>query len=451
MDKLSGVAPHRSLRDLSLKYGPLMHLKLGSISTIVISSAQLAMVVMKTHDLTFASRPKVVSAKTLGYNYTDVALAPYGIYWRMLRKICTLELLSLKRVHSYRFVREEEVSLFVQSIASSCGKPVNLGETLFTYNHDIITRIAFGKKSDDPLRFKAAMKEGVLLAGGFHIGDFFPSLEFVGSISGMKARLQKNFSELDSISSKVIEEHLQKDNDVENEDLVDVLLRIKKNEELEMPLTHDNIKAVILDLFVGGTENASNSTEWAMSEMIKNPRIMEKAQAEVRRVVGGKMKVEESDLSELTYMKMVIKETLRLHTPLALLLPRESMEACTLNGYEIPAKTRVLINYWAIAMDPLTWKDPEVFEPERFLGNSIDYKGNDFEFIPFGAGRRICPGISFAIYNMELALASLLYHFDWKLPNDMKREDLDMDATFGLTLFKTNNLHLVPSLHFQGS
>ncbi|KAL5725585.1 hypothetical protein ACHQM5_008715 [Ranunculus cassubicifolius] len=127
------------------------------------------------------------------------------------------------------------------------------------------------------------------------------------------------------------------------------------------------------------------------------------------------------------------------------------MEACTLNGYEIPAKTRVLINYWAIAMDPLTWKDPEVFEPERFLGNSIDYKGNDFEFIPFGAGRRICPGISFAIYNMELALASLLYHFDWKLPNDMKREDLDMDATFGLTLFKTNNLHLVPSLHFQGS
>ncbi|PIA28378.1 hypothetical protein AQUCO_07000007v1 [Aquilegia coerulea] len=440
MNQLAGLAPHRSLRDLALKYGPVMHLKLGSISTIVVSSAEVAKEIMKTHDLVFASRPKILSAKVLGYNYTDVALTPYGAYWRQLRKICILELLNTKRVQSYRFVREEELALLVQSITSSCAEPVDLAEKLFNFNHDLTTRITFGKKSDDWFRFKGAVREGTLLAGGFHVGDFFPSLEFVSTLSGMKARIKKNFIELDSILSKVIEEHLMKDekNEVEHEDLVDVLLRVKKNEELE-------------DLFVGGTENATNTVEWAMSEMMKNPLIMEKAQTEVRTVVGRKPTVQESDLNELTYMKLVIKETLRLHTPLPLLIPRESMETCTINGYEIPAKTRAIINYWAIAMDPLSWKDPEKFEPERFINNSIDFKGMDFEFIPFGAGRRICPGISLGVMNIELSLAALLFHFDWKLPNSMKSEELDMDESFGLTLFKRNSLRLVPTLRFMPS
>lgn len=173
---------------------------------------------------------------------------------------------------------------------------------------------------------------------------------------------------------------------------------------------------------------------------------MAKAQAEVRNTVNRKPAVQETDLHELTYMKAVIKETLRMHTPLPFLLPRESMEARTINGYSIPEKTRVIINYWAIAMDPVSWKNPEIFEPERFTDNSIDFKGNDFELIPFGAGRRICPGISFGVANIELALASLLYHFDWKLPHHMTIKELDMDETVGLTMFRRNSLQLVPSL-----
>lgn len=183
--------------------------------------------------------------------------------------------------------------------------------------------------------------------------------------------------------------------------------------------------------------------EWAISELLKNPRVMKKAQAEVRQAFKGKTKVVESDIQSLDYLKLVIKETLRLHPP-GPLLPRETREKCEVGGYEIPVKTKVLVNAWAIGRDPNIWTEPECFKPERFQGSLVDFKGTNFEFIPFGAGRRICPGISFATANIELALAQLLYHFDWKLPNGIKLEELDMSETFGITARKKHNLHLIP-------
>ncbi|XP_009594272.1 premnaspirodiene oxygenase-like [Nicotiana tomentosiformis] len=451
LNQLMTPTPHKKLRDLALKYGPLMYLKLGMVPTIVVSSADAAEKILKTNDLAFAGRPKLVAPKILGYNYTDIAFAPYGTYWRQLRKICILELLSSKRVNSFASARREELNLFLQSIASSCGgKPINLAEMLFALNHDITTRITFGSKADDQMRFRAATKEGTVLVSGFQIGDFFPSLSFVALVTGMTSRIQKIFVETDSIISKIIDEHTERNKRIkpEHEDLLDVLLRIMENEELEVPLTIDNIKSILLEMIVAGSENASNSVEWAMTEMIKNPKVLTKAQKEVRNVVKGKPTIEENDLHKLSYIKMVIKETLRFHPPVPLLLPKESLENCTIDDYEIPANTRVFINYWAISRDPKSWENPENFEPERFENVAVDFKGHDFEFIPFGAGRRICPGISFGMLNLELSLAAMLYHFDWKLPQEMKPEDVDMNETFGMTLFKTSSLHLVPTLHF---
>ncbi|OIT05745.1 PREDICTED: cytochrome P450 71D8-like [Nicotiana attenuata] len=266
----------------------------------------------------------------------------------------------------------------------------------------------------------------------------------------MTSRIQKIFVEMDGIINKIIDEHTERNKRIkpEHEDLLDVLLRIMENEELEVPLTIENIKSILLEMVVAGSENASNSVEWAMTEMIKNPKILTKAQEEVRNVVKGKPTVEESDLHKLSYIKMVIKETLRFHPPVPLLLPKESLENCTVDDYEIPANTRVFINYWAISRDPKSWENPDIFEPERFENVAVDFKGHDFEFIPFGAGRRICPGISFGMLNLELSLAAMLYHFDWKLPQEMKPEDVDMNETFGMTLFKTSSLHLVPTLRF---
>lgn len=201
---------------------------------------------------------------------------------------------------------------------------------------------------------------------------------------------------------------------------------------------------ILKDVFGGGSETSSTTITWAMAEMIKNPRIMEKVQAEVREVFNKEGKPNESGIEKLKYLKCVVKETLRLHPPGALLLPRECGQACEIKGYNIPFKSKVIINAWAIGRDPNHWTEAERFNPERFVENSVDFKGNNFEFIPFGAGRRICPGINFGLINVEFPLALLMYHFDWKLPNGMKNEDLDMTETFGAAVTRKDDLYLIP-------
>ena len=209
----------------------------------------------------------------------------------------------------------------------------------------------------------------------------------------------------------------------------------------------ENFFLCFQDIFGAGSETSSTTVEWALSEMMKNPRVMREAQAEVRRVFEANGNVDETGLHKLKYLKAVIKETFRMRPPAPLLLPRECNQACEINGYEVTAKTRVLINAWALGRDPDYWKEPDKFYPERFLDTSVDYSGTNFEFIPFGAGRRICPGILFAAPNVELPLSQLLFHFDWKLPNGIKQEDLDMTEVFGMTVKRKNDLILVPTLY----
>ena len=181
-----------------------------------------------------------------------------------------------------------------------------------------------------------------------------------------------------------------------------------------------------------------------MSELLKNPRLMKQAQAEVRQVFDKKGNVDETGLHELKFLRSIVKETLRLHPPAPLLVPRECDENCVISGYDVSAKTKVIVNAWAIGRDSRYWKEAEKFYPERFLENPIDFRGTNFEYIPFGAGRRICPGISFALPNIELPLAQLLYHFDWKLPHGKKYEDLDMTECMGITVGRKNDLFLIP-------
>ncbi|XP_059669704.1 desmethyl-deoxy-podophyllotoxin synthase-like [Cornus florida] len=203
-----------------------------------------------------------------------------------------------------------------------------------------------------------------------------------------------------------------------------------------------DIKCTIMDMFIAGIDTSSTTLVWTMSELLKNPRVMEKAQAEVRHVLCKKGNIiNQEDIHELSYLKLVIKETLRVHPAIPLLVPRESRERCEIDGYEIPVKTQVLVNVWMISIDPENWSDPESFLPERFIDSSVDYKGTHFQYLPFGAGRRMCPGISFGIANVELALANLLYHFDWKLPEG---QDLDMDEVFGATVNRKRDLCVIP-------
>ncbi|KAJ4978509.1 hypothetical protein NE237_009289 [Protea cynaroides] len=445
-----GNMPHLSLSHLSKKFGPIIHLQLGEIPTVVVSSARTAKAVLKTHDLALASRPQIFSAKYLFYNCTDIAFCPYGAYWRHIRKICILELLSAKRVESFGFVRQEEVARLVGQISESCPGTTNLSKLLGLYANEIVCRSTFGRGFSeggeyDRHGFQKMLEEYQELLGGLSLGDFFPSMEWIHMITGLKSRLENTFRKFDCFFNEVIEEHLNsKGKKGDHQDLVDVLLEAKDNDVSDMPLTMDNVKAVILDMFAAGTDTTFITLDWGMTELVMNPRVMKKAQAEVRRIVGDRRNVLEADLPQMKYLKAVIKEIFRLHPPAPVLVPRESMEEVTIDGYDIPAKTRIFVNAWAIGRDPESWKNPETFEPERFMESNIDFKGQDYELIPFGAGRRSCPAIAFGTASVELALAQLLYSFDWELPPGIQAKDLDMTEVFGITMHRISNLIVVP-------
>ncbi|XP_068304975.1 cytochrome P450 71A9-like [Pyrus communis] len=447
LHKLSnGGLLHHSLERLAAKYGDLMFLQLGSVSTLVVSSSHKAKEIFKTHDLVFSGRPALYTSKKLSYDCADLIISPYGEYWREVRKIVILELLSAKRVQMFQSVRDEEVRLMLESIAHSKG-PVNISElTLFLANN-VLCRSAFGKSMmmDEiaKSRIPELLEETRALLGRFCASDFLPWISWLNNFNGLDQKLEKCFKGLDNLYDRVIEEHLDpKRLKTEHEDLVDVLLRVQNDPNQTIALSNDQIKGVLTDMFIAGTDTSTATLVWTMTELIRNPRILRKAQDEVREVLKGKRKVEESDLSELVYLKLVLKESFRLHPPAPLLVPRETFESCTIEGYEIPANTMVFVHAKMIGNDPKCWENPKEFLPERFIDSSVDYKGNHFELLPFGTGRRGCPGINFGVKLIELALANLLYCFDWELPHGVRREDLDMEEAAGITVSKKFPLFL---------
>lgn len=342
-----GTSPHLALQKLTDKYGPIIFLQLGQIPTVVVSSARLAKEVLKTHDLALSSRPQLFSAKYLFYNCTNIVFSPNGAYWRHIRKICILELLSAKRVLSYRSVREEQVARLVYRVKGSYPGTTDLSKMLGLYANDVLCRVAFGRDfsggGDYQRRgFQKMLEEYQELLGGFSVGDFFPSFEFIHSLTGMKSRLQDTSRRFDQLFDQIINEHMYSNKEGEQKDLVDVLLEVKKNGSDEMPLTTDNIKAIILDMFAAGTDTTFITLDWAMTELLMNPQLLEKAQKEVRSILGERRVVAESDLHQLEYMRAVIKEIFRLHPAVPVLVPRESMEDAVIEGYRIPAKTRFL-------------------------------------------------------------------------------------------------------------
>ncbi|KAL8544488.1 hypothetical protein ACS0TY_004885 [Phlomoides rotata] len=445
---LAGSNPtHRTLADLAKKYGPLMHLQLGEVGAIVVSSPETAKHFLKTYDIIFASRPSLLAPEINCYGSMDIAFAPYGAYWRQLRKICTLELFTAKRVRSFRRIREEEVLDVCKWIALHEGSKINLAERLEKANLGIMIRAALGKRCGEVGTVLVdVIKEAVDFLTVFNVADVYPSMKFLRYFSGMKRKIERHHRILDRITDGIIEERKQGDGNKGEDDgeldLLGVLLRLQGDPSLEIPLTTENIKSVLLD--GAGVESSTTAFDWVFAELLKNPRVLKKAQDEVRSVFDGKNHVDEGCFDELNYLKLVIKETLRLHPPAPLLLPRESRERREINGYEIPAKSWVLVNAWAMGRDPKYWEDAETFKPERFLEKYVDFKASSLEYIPFGAGRRICPGISFGISIVEIELAMLLYHFDWTLPVGMKPNDVNLVELPGLSGRRKYGLGVVP-------
>ncbi|KAL9997585.1 putative cytochrome P450 [Helianthus debilis subsp. tardiflorus] len=440
------------LWQLSKRYGPLMSLRLGRVKVVVVSSAQMAKEVLKKNDVIFCSRPVFTGQEKITYGYKGLVLTPYNDYWREMRKICTLHLFTTKKVQSFRFDREEEVFLAIKRITSQITTPgspevvVNLNETIMTLTSTIICRVAYGMRQGQEMsRFHELLLECQAVLVNFYFRDHFPLMGWLDHLNGSMARLEKNFNDMDVFYQDLVDKHLNPKGPKLQDDIVDILLRLKKDDSCSFGLTFDHIKAILMDIFLAGTETVASTVVWAMAMLIKNPKALKKVQQEVRNVVGNKGNVDEDDLQKLDYLKAVIKESLRLYPVAPLLIPHETNDKCVLAGYTIPKKTLVYVNVWAIGRDPNSWENPNEFEPERFMRSSIDYKGSDFEFIPFGSGRRGCPGMLLGATTLELILSNLIYAFEWSLPNGMKREDIDTLTTPGFVLHKKNALKLVVS------
>ncbi|XP_057950921.1 cytochrome P450 736A117-like [Malania oleifera] len=440
-----GLQPHRSLQSLAQRHGPFMLLHFGSVPVLVASSADAACAIMKTHDLVFSNRPKLSINGKLFYNFRDVANSPYNEYWRQIRSICVLQLLSNRRVESSHTVRHDEMVLLVEKIerCSESSGWVDLSQMLGEVTNDVVCRVALGRKYGEGRRgFREILDQFVELLGGFYIGDYIPWLGWVNRVSGVDGKAERVFREMDSFLDEVVEEHSRKreggkvEGD-EGKDFVDVLLEIQKDNTAGFSLDRECIKALILDMFAAGTETTYLALEWAMAELLRHPAAMKELQNEVRGIsFSTKLHIEEEDLGKMHYLKAVIKETLRLHPPIPLLVPRESTRDVRVNGYDIAAGTMTIINAWAIGRDPAFWDEPEEFWPERFLNNSVDFRGQDFQLIPFGAGRRGCPGTSFAMATIEIVLANIVCLFDWALPGGARGEDLDMTESSGISIHR---------------
>ncbi|GLT81792.1 hypothetical protein SLE2022_002250 [Rubroshorea leprosula] len=453
-----GAIPHQSFAEMSKKHGPLMLVHLGFVPTLIVSSAEAAKELFKAHDLDCCSRPPLTGSGKLSYNYLDVAFTAYGHYWREMRRLYVIELLSIKRVQSFRFVREEEVEFLIKSISefSKLGTPVNLSEKLMSLTADITCRVAFGKSfrergyEDFGADYEEVIHEALAMLGSFAAADFFPYFGWiVDRITGLHRRLERSFKKLDAFFQKVLDDHLcsgRRITEEEHEDIIDVLIKIGKYEAVSgtEKTTHNHIKAILMDLFLAGSDTSAISMAWAMAELAKNPRVMKKVQEELRKRVGKKGKVSEIDIEKLPYLKAVVKENWRLHPPLTLLVPREAITRFNISGHIIDPKTRIQVNVWAIGRDPNVWENPQEFYPERFLDGPIDFKGQNYEFLPFGSGRRICPGVQKAVAIVELTLANLLYCFDWKMPEGMAEEDICMEEEAGITVHKKVPLKLIP-------
>ncbi|XP_040985871.1 cytochrome P450 71A1-like [Juglans microcarpa x Juglans regia] len=449
-----GSLLHRSLHAISEKYGPVVLLHVGNTPFLVVSSSEIAREVLKGHDTVFSDRPQTRATNVLFYGCTDIAFCPYGEYWRHAKKICVLEILSQRRVQGFQFVREEETSEMVEKIQRSCmnGAAIDLGEMFVAISNNITCRASLGQKyegEEGSLSFGHLSRKAMGLVGAFCFGDFFPYLGWIDVLTGFSGRLRTTSKAINTALDQIIEEHEKRGdtNQSDKKDFVDILLYLQKNGMLEIILTKENIKAILLDMFMGGTDTTASTMEWAMAELVKNPSVMRKAQEEVRAVVGKgkKAKVDEADIDQMDYLKCIVKETLRLHAPA--MISRKSSASAKVEGYDIPPGTTVLVNTWTIQRDPKLWDRPEEFLPERFINNPIDFKGHHDEFIPFGMGSRGCPGIAFAIIEAEYVLANLLYWFDWELLDGATLEQLDMSDMYRPIIGKKTPLLLVPLLH----
>ncbi|CAH9117416.1 unnamed protein product [Cuscuta europaea] len=455
---------HHQFTDLAHKYGPIFKLQLGSQLYVVVSSPSLVKEIVRDHDALFANRDPSVAALIATYGGRDIAFAPLGDYWRQVRKLFVREILSSSNIRACHEHRRTEVRKVIRSLKSKTGQAVDIGELASLTEINVVMSMILGSTlgSDEEKRekvgeeFREVMGKYIATIGGPNISDFFPWLARF-DLQGIQTKMGNILKVVGNILEPIIKEgerivseksQISVSKDGENKDFLQIILKLKDS-EAGNALDLDAIKAILQDIVIGGTDTTATMVEWVMAVLLDLPEAMKKVQNELEHIVGMNNTVEEFHLPKLTYLDAVVKETLRLYPALPLLVPRSPRETSQVGGYTIPKGTKVFLNTYAIHRDPNLWDNPLQFKPERFLGPSscLDYTGNDFRFIPFGSGRRICAGIPLA-EKMLYILGSLLHSFNWHLPQG---EKLDLVDVFGLVTKKKTPLIAIPTIRLCNS
>ncbi|KAK1422228.1 hypothetical protein QVD17_25195 [Tagetes erecta] len=462
--------PQRVLGKMAETYGPIFTIKLGIHKVLVVSGGEVAKECFTTNDKVFATRPKSKVFEIMGYNYTMLGLAPYGDYWRDIRKIVTLEVLSQKRVEMVEHVRVSEVRASVKDIYDAWVMnkdnegldmvKVDMKQWFGNLVLNVITRIISGKRfrlnDEEGVRVENVVRKFFELLGAFVVSDYIPFVSRF-DIGGYEKDMRTGWKEMDNIVEGWLKERKPRNESRQRREgdqfFMDALISVLQDESEEgfHGYDHDTvIKATCLALISAGSDTTSVTLTWGLSLLLNNPSALKTLQDEIDEHVGRDRLVEESDLKNLVYLDAVIKETLRLYPAVPLSVPHESMEDCVVSGYNVPKGTRLLVNLWKIHRDPSIWSNPEEFKPERFLTsqNDIDLKGKHFELLPFGTGRRMCPGVTFALQVLPLILANVIQQFVIIKPSN---EPIDMSESSGLTTSKATPLEvfLAPRLSFN--
>ncbi|KAJ4973124.1 hypothetical protein NE237_006298 [Protea cynaroides] len=446
----------RTLANLSEKMGTAFTVRLGIHRTLVISSAELAKECFTTNDKALASRPRSAVGKYLAFDYAMFGFSPYGTYWRETRKCVVLELLSNRRIESLKRMRYKEIDICMKDLYEFWEKnksknqvKVDMSRLFRSLAMNLVLKMVVGQRyfsvlgaeyDEEVLWIQNTIDDFFRLAGVSVASDALPSFLSWIDWDGQQSAMKKTAKDMDLIADRWLQQHRQKrlseKVDAEEQDFMDVMLSILEGDTQFHGIDRDSaVKSTTMALLLASTDPIAVSLSWTLSSLLNNRHVLKKAQEELEIHVGKERNVEEKDISKLVYLQAIIKETFRLFPDTPLLIPHEATEDCTVGGYRVPKGTRLVANLWKIHRDPSVWSNPLEFQPERFLTNhtNVDVWGKNFEFMPFGSGRRSCPGISFAMLTMQMMLARLVHQFELQTPSN---EPVDMTEGVGLSMSK---------------
>ncbi|PHT89483.1 Cytochrome 81E8 [Capsicum annuum] len=425
---------HRTLENLSEKYGPIFSLQFGKRLVVVVSSPSAVKECFTKNDITLANRPPLMIG---GYNCTTIIDSCYGDHWRNLRRICAREILSSSSLNESQTIRQRQINLLVHRLFQNCqdfGTIVELKSKFTELSFNVIMRMVCGsqffnqdKDDNKAAYFRELIGEFFSNGNASNVDDFLPS-----PFSWIYKHTEKNTlkqlgRKMDEFLQGLIDEYRGL---TDQNNMIDRLLSLQ--ESRPDYYTDDIIKGIIMVIVIGGTDTTAVTIEWAMAFLLNHPKVLNKARIEINNHVGGDRLVNEADLPNLKYLQCIISETFRLCPAAPMLIPHQSAEDTAIGGFDIPRGTILLVNAWAVHRDPLVWADPESFRPERFEGIEV----KPWELLPFGMGRRACPGAGLAQCVIGLALGALIQCFEWQRVG----QEVDLTEGNGLTHAKAEPL-----------